>query len=161
MGELLKFFGVLILITRFEFSNRRGLWIPNSNSWFIPTLAIGMTTGVSKHWFDILHANMTLNDQPETQPEGMSSEKYQWRLVDDFEHWRACFRPSEMINPTSSSSDISSPISSLKLQSIGLTEPLMSFWQYSIFASMQGHNQALTGLTPHHHLLTFPHLFHP
>jgi hypothetical protein len=65
-------------------------------------MAIGMTTGMSKHQFDILLANMTFSNQPETQPEGMSSEKYQWRLVDDFvlefnKHWCACFCPSEMI----------------------------------------------------------------
>jgi Transposase IS4 len=61
-----------------------------------------MTTGMSKHQFDILLANMTFSDQPETRPEGMSSEKYQWRLVDDFlmefnKHQHACFHPSEMI----------------------------------------------------------------
>jgi Transposase IS4 len=76
MGELLKFFGILILITRFEFSNCRDLWSPNSNNWFIPTLAIGMTTRMSKHQFDILLANMTFSNQPEARPKGMSSEKY-------------------------------------------------------------------------------------
>jgi Transposase IS4 len=76
MGELLKFFGVLILISRFEFSNCRDLWSPKSNNRFIPSPAIGMTTGMSKHRFDILLANMTFSDQSETRPEGMSSEKY-------------------------------------------------------------------------------------
>jgi Transposase IS4 len=57
---------------------------------------------MSKHRFENLLANITFSDQPETQPEGMSLEKYRWRLVDDFvlefnKHWRACFRPSEMI----------------------------------------------------------------
>jgi Transposase IS4 len=66
MGELLKFFGVLILITKFEFSNHRDPWSPNSNNQFISSLAIGMTTGMSKHWFDILLANMTFSNQPET-----------------------------------------------------------------------------------------------
>jgi Transposase IS4 len=74
--ELLKFLGVLISITRFEFSNRRDLWSPNSNNQFIPTLAIGMTTRMAKHQFDILLASMTFSDHPETQPKGMSSEKY-------------------------------------------------------------------------------------
>jgi Transposase IS4 len=77
MGELLKFFGVLILIMQNKFSNHRDLWSPNLHNRFIPTLAIGMTTlRISKHWFDILLANMTFSDQPETPPEGMSSEKY-------------------------------------------------------------------------------------
>jgi Transposase IS4 len=102
MGELLKFFGVLILITRFEFSNRRDLWSPKSNNWFIPTPAIGMTTRMSKHQFDILLTNMTFSNQPETRPKGMSLEKYQWRSVDDFvqefnKHQHACFFPLEMI----------------------------------------------------------------
>jgi Transposase IS4 len=84
MGELLKFFGILILITQFEFNSQRDLWKPVSDNKFIPSPAIGMTTGMSKHWFKNLLANIMFSDQPETQPEGESSEKYRWRLVDDF-----------------------------------------------------------------------------
>jgi hypothetical protein len=73
------------------------------NNQFIPTPAITMSTRMPKHQFDILLANMACSDQPETQPEGMSSEKYQWRLVDDFvmdfnKHQHAHFWPSEMIS---------------------------------------------------------------
>jgi Transposase IS4 len=68
MGELLKFFGVLILRMQFEFSNCRDLWSPNSNNWFISSLAIGMTTGMSKHWFDILLANMTFATNQRLDP---------------------------------------------------------------------------------------------
>jgi Transposase IS4 len=66
MGELLKFFGALILITQFEFSNRRDLWSPNSSNRFIPSPAIGMTTGMPKHQFGVILANMTFSNQPET-----------------------------------------------------------------------------------------------
>jgi Transposase IS4 len=37
MGELLKFFGVLILITQFEFNSQRDLWKPVSDNKFIPS----------------------------------------------------------------------------------------------------------------------------
>jgi hypothetical protein len=84
MVELLKFFGVLILITQFEFNSQRDLWKPVSDNKFIPSPAIGNTTGKAKHQFENLLANITFSVQLETQPEGMSLEKYRWRLVDDF-----------------------------------------------------------------------------
>jgi Transposase IS4 len=100
MGELLKFFGVLIMW--FEFNSQRDLWKPLPDKKFIPSPAIGTTTGMLKHQFTNLLASLTFTKQPETQPEGMSSEKYQWRLVDDFitgfnKHCHTCFCPSEMI----------------------------------------------------------------
>jgi Transposase IS4 len=91
MGELLKLFGVLILITQFEFNSQRDLWKPVSDNKFIPSPAIGMTTGMAKHQFKNLLTNITFSDQPETQPKGMSSEKYRWRLVDDFTFQSAQF----------------------------------------------------------------------
>jgi hypothetical protein len=47
MGELLKLFGVLILVTWFEFNSQRDLWKPLSDNKFIPGPAIGATTGMS------------------------------------------------------------------------------------------------------------------
>jgi Transposase IS4 len=77
MGELLKFFGVLILITQFEFNSQSDLWKPVSDNKFILCLAIGTTTGMAKHQFENLLANITFSDQTETRPDGMSLEKVQ------------------------------------------------------------------------------------
>jgi hypothetical protein len=52
-----------------------------SDNKFIPSPAIGTTTGMPKHQFKNLLANLTFSKQPESQPEGVSSEKYWWRLV--------------------------------------------------------------------------------
>lgn len=40
-GEILKFFGILILITRFEFSSRRDLWKRKDISKYIPSAQFG------------------------------------------------------------------------------------------------------------------------
>ena len=40
-GEILKFFGVLVLLTRFEFSRRRDLWRTTSRTQYIPAACFG------------------------------------------------------------------------------------------------------------------------
>jgi hypothetical protein len=53
MGELLKWFGVLILITRFEFGNCRDLWSDMlALSKYIPAPEFGVTTGMARHRFE-------------------------------------------------------------------------------------------------------------
>ena len=36
LGEILKYFGVIVLMSRFEFSGRRALWISQSGTKYIP-----------------------------------------------------------------------------------------------------------------------------
>jgi hypothetical protein len=43
MWELLKWFGVLVLITWFELGNRRDLWIDTAASNYIPAPDFGAT----------------------------------------------------------------------------------------------------------------------
>jgi Transposase IS4 len=59
MGELRKFFGVLILVTRFEFRNLRDLQSPNSNNQSIPTPAIGMTIRMSNKNISLIFSLQT------------------------------------------------------------------------------------------------------
>ncbi len=100
-GELLKFFGVCILATRFEFLNRHDLWSTTSLSKYEPAYKFGLTR-MSRNRFDQIWSNLRFSSQPREKPDYMSSEQYRWRLVDDFvtrfNLYRANnFSPSDLI----------------------------------------------------------------
>jgi hypothetical protein len=100
-GEILKFFGVCILITRFEFSRRAALWSTTAPSKYIPAPCLGKT-GMSRNRFDDIMRHIRFSRQPVVRPPGMSSETYRWKLVDDFvmhfnDHRAATFVPSSHI----------------------------------------------------------------
>ena len=101
VGELLKFFGVLILASKFEFQSRRSLWATTAPAKYIPAPAFGKT-GMPRMRFDDLWKCIRWSDQPSERPDSMSSEQYRWKLVDDFvdkfnEHRAATFQPSDTI----------------------------------------------------------------
>ena len=86
-GEVLRFLGVLILITRFEFGNRRDLWSNVSTSRFIPSPKLGQT-GMSRGRFDDLFSFFRWSHQPDERPEFMTAEAYRWMLIEDcYEHF--------------------------------------------------------------------------
>jgi hypothetical protein len=98
-GEVLKWFGVLILMTRFEFGERSSLWT-DSNCKYIPSPRFGRLM-VRDRW-DSLYKHLVWSLQPAERPEDMSCENYRWRLVEDFveninEHRRRYFHPSYAI----------------------------------------------------------------
>jgi len=100
-GELLKWFGVLILITRFEYGDRASLWSPETDSRYIPPPMLGRT-GMTRPRFDELFQYMEWSEQPEERPEGMSRGQYRWMKVDDFvsrfnNHRVTHFEPSHLI----------------------------------------------------------------
>ena len=100
-GELLKFFGILILASKFEFKSIRSLWSTTAPSKYIPAPAFGRT-GMARRRFDDLWKCIRWSNQPSERPDGMTSEQYRWRLVDDFvdkfnEHRAAAFQPSELL----------------------------------------------------------------
>ena len=82
-GEMMKFFGLLILIAKFEFGSRASLWSTTAPSKHIPAPQLGRT-GMSRHRFDATWKAIRFSRQPDTRPEGMSSEQHRWKLVDDF-----------------------------------------------------------------------------
>jgi len=57
VGELLKWFGVSLLITRFEFGNCAELWSDNPKCKYIPSLSFGKT-GMTRQRFDDLWSFM-------------------------------------------------------------------------------------------------------
>ena len=99
--EILKLFGVLVLITRFEFGSRASLWATTAPSKYIPAPCFGKT-GMSRHRFDVLFRCLTFSNQPSERPPSLSHEQWRWKLVDDFVeafnlHRKENFTPSHMI----------------------------------------------------------------
>ena len=52
-GEIVKFFGVMLLVTRFEFGSRASLWSNTSTNKYIPAPSFGLT-GMPRKRFDDL-----------------------------------------------------------------------------------------------------------
>jgi hypothetical protein len=82
-GEILKLFGVLILITRYEFSSRASLWSKTAPTKYQPAPSFGRT-GMSRHRLDSVWAAIRFSKQPDVRPQHLSSEAYRWLLVDGF-----------------------------------------------------------------------------
>jgi hypothetical protein len=100
-GEIVKFFGVIVLATKFEFDDRRSLWATTATSKYIPAPLFGKTM-MSRNRFDDLWRCIRFSDQPSVRPSDMTAEQYRWKLVDDFvtsfnEHRASTFSPSERI----------------------------------------------------------------
>ena len=100
-GELLKFFGLLILATKFEFTSRASLWSKTSLEKFESAPNFGRT-GMHRDRFDTIFRHIRFSEQPTTRPDHLNSNQYRWMLVDDFvnnfnNHRITNFRPSELI----------------------------------------------------------------
>lgn len=101
ISEILKWFGVILLCTKYEFSSRRSLWKTTSSSAYVAAPNFGKT-GMTRGRFDDLWCCARFSDQPEKRPENMQHENYRWLLVDDFveafnDHRKNKFVPSELI----------------------------------------------------------------
>jgi len=81
-GEMLKFIGVIILATRFEFGSRRDLWREGVEFKYQKAPAFGRT-GMSRNRFDDLWRFVRFSRQHEEKPAGMRSDTYRWLLVED------------------------------------------------------------------------------
>ena len=82
-GEIVKFFGVMLLVTRFEFGSHASLWSKTSTNKYIPAPSFGLS-GMPWKQFNDLWMCIRFRDQPCNHPSDMTSEQYCWRLVDDF-----------------------------------------------------------------------------
>ena len=96
-----KFFGVMLLATCFEFGSRASLWSNVTTNKYIPAPSFGQT-GMPRKRFDDLWMCIRFSEQPPNRPSEMTSEQYRWRLVDDFvknfnEHRAQNFFPSDEI----------------------------------------------------------------
>ena len=70
--ESYKLFGIIILITRLEFTSREKLWSPTSEYKYIPAVKLGKMTGMSRNRFDDIWSKLRWSDQPDVRPPEMS-----------------------------------------------------------------------------------------
>ena len=77
-GELVKFLGVMLLITRLKVKGRRELWATKATYKYRAPANLGHT-GMSRHCYEELWKAIRWSDQPEERPEGMSHERYRWK----------------------------------------------------------------------------------
>ena len=101
-AEFYKVLGILILITRLEFTSRASLWSRTTSSKFIPAPRIGETTGMPRNRFDELWSYLRWSYQPVERPANKSHAEYRWMLIDDMveifnKHREENFSPSEWI----------------------------------------------------------------
>jgi hypothetical protein len=95
-GEILKYMGIIVLMTQFEFSERAELWSKNAPSKYKLAPAFGRT-GMSRNRFDDLHKSVRWSEQPPNRPDGMTHSSYRWMLVDGFVNRFNQFRASSYI----------------------------------------------------------------
>ena len=100
-GEVLRFFGVMILITRFQFGKRTSLRSRSRYGKYIPAAQLG-DTGLSRNRYDTLWRHIRFGVQPLVRPSELWSENYRWTLVQNFihnfnEHRQQFFSPSHLI----------------------------------------------------------------
>jgi Transposase IS4 len=62
-GEILKFFGILILGTQYEFGCRADLWSTSSRNTLFDPPAFERKTGMPRDRFDLLFALITFSKQ--------------------------------------------------------------------------------------------------
>jgi Transposase IS4 len=103
-GEVLKWIGVTLLMTAFEFGSRASLWEKNTDKRrckYILSPQFGQT-GMSRDRYDHITKHMKYSFQPTHCEPGMSQEAYRWMLVQDFitrfnEHRRTHYSPTKVI----------------------------------------------------------------
>jgi Transposase IS4 len=83
IGEIIKLFGVFLLITKYEFQSRRSLWSSSPSTKYEVAPGFGKT-GMSRDRFDKLLTNLRFSKATAVRPEGMGHETWRWRKVDDF-----------------------------------------------------------------------------
>lgn len=98
-GEILKFFGVMLLMTRFKFSKRRDLWKRTRANKYIPAPNFGAF--LKRDRFELLRSSIRFSYQPE-RSQNISSEAFRWLLCDDFrkainQHRQERIEPSELL----------------------------------------------------------------
>ena len=82
-GEMIKWFGIIILATCFEFLDRASLWSTVSQSKYRNAPAFGKT-GMNRHRLDMPLRHVRWSHQPDEQGEGKIHEAYRWELVEEF-----------------------------------------------------------------------------
>ena len=101
LGELVKFIGVIIMMTRVKMRVRRDLWNTSARSRYLPAYNFG-SMGLSRHRWEQLWKHVRWSEQPPSRPQGMTHERWRWSLISDFvdrfnEHRATRFIPSDAL----------------------------------------------------------------
>ena len=80
--DILKFFGILVLMTRLELGPRASLWSNFAPSKYVLAAHFGKTC-MSCPRFDLIFCYIRFSDQPKRRPAGMSAEVYRRKIVDN------------------------------------------------------------------------------
>jgi Transposase IS4 len=73
LGELLRFFGVVLLNTKFDFGQRRELWNTVLLFKYIPSPQFGIHTGMCCNRFEEIWMNLVFSAQPDECPPNNSN----------------------------------------------------------------------------------------
>ena len=97
VSEVLKFIGVLVLMSRYEFGPRRNLWATSSSYKYLP--APNFTRIMPSHRFETLRCCIRFSASADI---GESDDSNRWSLVDDFvkainDHREMYVTPSDLI----------------------------------------------------------------
>ena len=75
-GEVLNFFGVIILGSQFVFGSRKDLWGTPSVSRLLDMPSFRKRTGMKRNRFDALWSCIRFNEQPEERDEVITSSAH-------------------------------------------------------------------------------------
>jgi len=100
-GELIKFLGLVVLATRFEFGARRELWSQTKKTKYEDAPAFGRT-GMPRNRFDQIWSALSFSRQTNPKPPTMSWEEHRWQRIDNFvsnfnSHRATKYYPSDRI----------------------------------------------------------------
>jgi hypothetical protein len=98
--ELLRFYGVIILISRLRPHDCRELWNGKSHSKYIIGQDLSRT-GITRHWFDDMLTCWEVGECPKERPTDMEYSTWAWMKIDcyvtNFNEHRATYTPSDRV----------------------------------------------------------------
>ena len=101
-GDLVKFFGIIILGSWYEFGSRRDLWATTSVSRFVDAPNFGARKGIRQGRFYAIWSCIRFSECPEERHPGITNMAHRWMLVDGFieafnDYRAASYSPSDLI----------------------------------------------------------------
>ena len=78
IGEMVKFMGICILVTRFQFFFGRYLWSQTAPSKYVPEFKLSQFNGMTWNRFDMIWICLRRSHHPKQKEERMNHAKYRW-----------------------------------------------------------------------------------
>ena len=80
-GEMIKWFGIIILATLFEFGDRASMWSTLSQPKYRYAPGFGKN-GINRHRFNMMWRHIRWIHQLDVQDDGTSHGVHRWKLVE-------------------------------------------------------------------------------